>query len=176
MDWFKTVFIPSICKRMNNPKYPCSAILTEKQSDICRRYMNARQCCDINYNTWFTVYEITIDDCHFSLREYGRYNIISRGPTKEERKEAEARHEAMLSERENVKFQRLVRYVTEDPERFQVRYNQAKDKLDKAQRAYNIITNDPEAEDYEIEDAKEDLEDAEKEVEKFIRANEAANK
>lgn len=172
MKWFETVFIPSICKRMNNPKYPRSAILSEKQADICCQYMTPRQCYS-DYG-WFTIYEITIDGVSYYLRTRGKYTFLSRSATKEELAAYESERAAREAERELEKYNRLVRCVNEDPERFQRRYQEAKEQLERAQKAYAIITSDPDAKNYAIDDAKEDLEEAKEKVEKFVKAIEEA--
>lgn len=39
-SWFEETFLPSLETRMNNPKYPNQVILTKKQEEVCRKYMN----------------------------------------------------------------------------------------------------------------------------------------
>lgn len=75
MEWFKTVFLPSLEARMTNPKYPNQIILSPKQADICYKYMNSVQCHgDYGY---FTIYEIKIDGKLYQMTTRGKYTFLT---------------------------------------------------------------------------------------------------
>lgn len=38
-QWFENTFLPSFIPKMENKKYPNQAILSQKQYDICYKYM-----------------------------------------------------------------------------------------------------------------------------------------
>lgn len=165
MEWFETVFIPSICERMNNPKYPRSAILSDKQADICRKYMNAKQCHG-DYG-WFTIYESEIDGVVYQLTFRGKYAILSRTSTKEELAKWEDDSAKEKARKEQERMERLARYFVDNPERFYARYEKALKTFERAEVNYKTISNDPEADASEKAWAKDDFEMAKKEVKKF---------
>lgn len=76
MKWFTEVFLPSLEKRMNNPKYPNQLILSDKQYDVCLRYMNDKQCH--GFYGWFTIYEIEVDNIQYTVTDRGRYHFLSK--------------------------------------------------------------------------------------------------
>lgn len=65
--WFEDVFIPSFFDKMKNPKYPNRAILSERQFDICLKYMESRY-YDYSYKT---------DAFSVSVYDQGKYHFIS---------------------------------------------------------------------------------------------------
>lgn len=172
--WFTGQFLPSICERMNNPKYPRSAILSAGQADVCRKYMHAVQCYNGDYG-YFTVYELDVDGVTFTMTSRGRYTFLSRSMTKAELEEWEAQQASKKAEKEDTRFQLLVKRAILHPDRFKMNFQMASEQLERAREAYTAIINDPEADADEIRYANDDLKEAEKEVEKFIKAIKAAN-
>lgn len=75
MNWFKDVFIPSLEKKMNNPKYPNQCILSDKQADICRKYMRAVYCRS-DYSGFYN-YEIVIDNKYYQMTSRGKYHFLT---------------------------------------------------------------------------------------------------
>lgn len=77
--WFEETFLPSLEKSMNNPKYPNSCILSEKQSEVCAKYMDECTHTDL-YGKSFRTYEYNINSgsCrkHYQLTFNGRYRIL----------------------------------------------------------------------------------------------------
>lgn len=76
-EWFANEFLPSLEKRMTNPKYPNKCILTEKQADICCKYMKAIQHKDASYNGTFYTYEFETDIKKYQMSFAGRYTFLS---------------------------------------------------------------------------------------------------
>lgn len=74
-EWFETVFLPSFDSKMNNPKYPNRVILSEKQADICLRYMKSRECCD-TYGRYFSVYNYDVGTRHYCMWFAGKYTFL----------------------------------------------------------------------------------------------------
>ena len=74
--WFEDTFLPSFDRQMNNPKYPNRVILSEKQADICFRYMNSKQCRD-TYNRYFTQYTYDVGTRHYCMWFAGKYTFLS---------------------------------------------------------------------------------------------------
>lgn len=74
--WFDDVFLPSVTERMeSNKKYPNTMILSEKQEDICLRYMEPKQCYgDYGY---FTNYTYSLNGYKYLLYKQGRYSFLS---------------------------------------------------------------------------------------------------
>ena len=68
--WFEETFLPSIEARMNNPKYPNQAIISEKQGYICEKYMKPTNpdCITYFYN---------VGTKHYSMHRAGRYTFLS---------------------------------------------------------------------------------------------------
>lgn len=74
--WFDEVLIPSIISRiLENKKYPNSLILSEKQVNVCRRYMERKEEYNL-YGKWFSFYEYHVDGFNLTLLKRGRYYII----------------------------------------------------------------------------------------------------
>lgn len=69
--------MPSQIERVkrNDPKYGNRVILSEKQADICMRYMEPRECHG-DYG-WFTIYHYEITGYSFTLWCQGRYTFLS---------------------------------------------------------------------------------------------------
>lgn len=76
-NWFVGEFLPSLEKRMNNPKYPNSCILSEKQADVCCRYMKSEQHSGVDYNWVFTTYHLTVGNKTYTLSTKGSYTFLS---------------------------------------------------------------------------------------------------
>ena len=77
MKWFTEEFLPSIEKRMTNPKYPNQAILSVKQADVCYRYMTSKQHSDCSYGKRFTTYEVTANGKKYMMTERGKYTFLN---------------------------------------------------------------------------------------------------
>lgn len=75
MKWFTEVFLPSLEKHMNNPKYPNQCILSLKQAEICYRYMNERYCSG-DYGGFYN-YEIQVGNKYYQLTKRGKYTFLS---------------------------------------------------------------------------------------------------
>lgn len=73
--WFEETFLQSLEARMTNPKYPNQCILSEKQADICYRYMNSRNCSG-DYGC-FTNYEYTVGNKFYQMTKRGKYHFLS---------------------------------------------------------------------------------------------------
>ena len=78
MKWFLEEFLPSQEVRMNsNPKYPNSCILSQKQAEICYRYMEPHYCKG-DYGGFYN-YEITTPDGKFfQMTSRGKYIFLNR--------------------------------------------------------------------------------------------------
>lgn len=74
MAWFKNEFLPNLEKRMNNPKYPNQCILTEKQAEICYKYMKAVYCRG-DYGGFYN-YEIEADNKKYVMTKRGNYTFL----------------------------------------------------------------------------------------------------
>lgn len=74
-NWFEEVFLPSLEKRMNNPKYPNQVILTDKQEQVCERYMTYKPCVDL-YNRDFGIYIYNVGTKHYTMTFAGRYTFL----------------------------------------------------------------------------------------------------
>lgn len=73
--WFKEVFLPNVTKTMeNNKKYPYTMILSDKQADICYKYMEAKECKG-DYG-WFTNYYVESDGKKYMMYTQGRYTFL----------------------------------------------------------------------------------------------------
>lgn len=73
--WFTDVFLPCFDSRMNHPKYPNRCILSEKQADVCHKYMNAKQ-CHSTYNKWYNIYEAETETAKYTMYKAGRYTFL----------------------------------------------------------------------------------------------------
>lgn len=76
-NWFVGKFLPSLEKRMNNPKYPNTCILTEAQEDVCVRYMKSIQTFDCSYNMPNCSYVLVVGNRRYTLTRRGRYAFLS---------------------------------------------------------------------------------------------------
>jgi len=77
--WFEETFLPSLENKMNTPKYHNSCILSEKQVDICKKYMD-RKIHSGDYGIFASYeYDVNGDSCrkHYHLGYYGKYPILS---------------------------------------------------------------------------------------------------
>lgn len=75
MQWFIETFLPSLERRMTNPKYPNQCILSDKQAEICYKYMGSRSCRG-DYGT-FTNYEITVKNKYYQMTKRGKYHFLT---------------------------------------------------------------------------------------------------
>ena len=75
-EWFEEVFLPSFEDRMHNPKYPNQTILTERQADICIKYMDEKECKG-DYG-WHTTFSKKIGGTTWYIHKAGRYTFLSR--------------------------------------------------------------------------------------------------
>ena len=73
--WFEETFLPSLETRMNNPKYPNQAILTDKQEQVCEKYMTYKACTD-TYGRDFGIYIYTVGTKHYTMHFAGRYTFL----------------------------------------------------------------------------------------------------
>ena len=76
--WFEETFLPSIETRMNNPKYPNQAIISEKQFEICVRNMKGEQHIDSDYRKAFMTYTYQIGKTIYMAYQQGRYYFLHR--------------------------------------------------------------------------------------------------
>lgn len=121
--WFENQFIPSLCDRMNNPKYPRSVVLTDRQADICRMYMSPIQChSDYGY---FTIYQKTINGILFQMTFRGRYTFLSRDMTENERTQLEIERKL----EKEAKEAELINRIKSDPVRLNKRIAREKERL-----------------------------------------------
>ena len=74
-DWFVGEFLPSLEKRMDNPKYPNTCILSALQAEVCYKYMESIQ-CKSDYG-WFYVYELKVGNKAYQMKKVGRYIFLS---------------------------------------------------------------------------------------------------
>lgn len=73
--WFEFTFIPNIVNKINeNKKYHNSLILSEKQTDICKKYMIHKEKSTMSGRIGF--YEMSFDGYTLTLFKKGKYNII----------------------------------------------------------------------------------------------------
>ena len=95
-NWFVGEFLPSLEKRMNNPKYPNTCILTEAQEDVCVRYMKAIQTFDCSYNMPNCSYALVVGNRRYTLTRRGRYAFLSLRDLEWEKNYFEAKRRADL--------------------------------------------------------------------------------
>lgn len=76
-EWFETTFLPSFEDKMHNPEYLNQAILSEKQAQICHKYMDEQECRS-NYGKWFTTYRKQVGGTIWSVTTSGRYTFLHR--------------------------------------------------------------------------------------------------
>ena len=74
MKWFTETFLPSLESRMDNPKYPNQCILSEKQAEVCYRYMESTQHRG-DYG-WFTNYSIKVGTKVYKMYSQGKYIFL----------------------------------------------------------------------------------------------------
>lgn len=77
-NWFDTVFLPSFDNRMSNPNYPNQCILSEKQADICRRYMTESSAHDSDYKKDFIYLTYAIGGTNYIVEYRGRYTFLKK--------------------------------------------------------------------------------------------------
>lgn len=74
MKWFEEIFLPSLYNQKKMYHGKTATFLTDKQADICRRYMTER-ICHGDYGQ-FDVFEHTYGESKIQLCEMGKYNIL----------------------------------------------------------------------------------------------------
>lgn len=75
-NWFINQFLPSLDERMTNPKYPNSCIISRNQAEVCRRYMEERECHG-DYG-FFHMPEIDANGNHYYITHVGKYYFLNR--------------------------------------------------------------------------------------------------
>ena len=75
-SWFEETFLPSFEAKMHNPKYPNKTILSDKQAEICHKYMDERE-CKSDYG-WHTTYSKTVGGTVWYVHTTGKYTFLSR--------------------------------------------------------------------------------------------------
>jgi hypothetical protein len=76
MKWFVEVFLKSMIEKeqLQPQKYRGQVVLSSKQAEVCRRYMDEKQCHgDYGY---FSVYEFKTESHKFQLCESGKYTFL----------------------------------------------------------------------------------------------------
>lgn len=131
--WFTDEFFPSICSRIgSNPNYPLSTVISDRQFDMCRKYMTKSR----------FGYQIRIDGILYTAYNNRGYNILSREITNEEKAEATARSKTRRDAQTN---ERLAK-IRNNPEKFKREFQRLSEKLARAEEA--------------VQFSKEDLEEA----------------
>lgn len=74
--WFEETFLPSFEEKLHNPKYPNQVILSERQADICRQYMDEQE-SHTDYG-WHTVYRKQVGGTVWYIATAGRYTFLKR--------------------------------------------------------------------------------------------------
>jgi hypothetical protein len=74
MKWFEEVFLPSLFQQKKMVHGKVCTYLTEKQANICRKYMTER-ICNGDYGQ-FGIFEHTFNGNKIQLCESGRYTIL----------------------------------------------------------------------------------------------------
>ena len=74
MKWFLEVFLPSLHSIATQYHGKTVTFLTEKQADICRRYMTAKECHGFYGD--FVIFEGFFNDKKIQLCEAGKYDIL----------------------------------------------------------------------------------------------------
>ena len=103
MDWFLKTFLPSIEKRMDNPKYPNQTIITRNQFEVCAKYFHSVQCHG-DYG-WFTVWEFRTEEAHYQITFRGKYIFLTKTPSKED----EVNKSRREAEQQRIKAERIER-------------------------------------------------------------------
>lgn len=74
--WFEETFLPSFEEKMHNPKYPNQTILSERQADICRKYMDEKE--NKGDYGWHTTFSKKVGGTVWYIHTAGRYTFLSR--------------------------------------------------------------------------------------------------
>lgn len=74
MEWFENSFLPSLYERKKMVHGKWCTYLTDKQADVCRRYMQVRKCHG-DYGDFY-LEEYTFNGNKIQLCESGKYNIL----------------------------------------------------------------------------------------------------
>lgn len=76
--WFLEVFVPSLMERIRNQKSPLedSIIISDKQADVCRRYMVCKTSSrGVIYRK--PIWEIEVGDYLLQMTMSGKYNFLA---------------------------------------------------------------------------------------------------
>ena len=131
MKWFLEVFLPSIEKRMNNPKYPNQAIITRNQFDVCARYFQSVQ-CHSDYG-WFTIWEYRTEEAHYQITFRGQYIFLTKTPNEEDPSNKASRE----AEQQRIKAERIER-TKRNPERLEKKIAALKRKIQGRKEEYEL--------------------------------------
>ena len=71
---FEETFLPSLFNRKKMYHGKVATLLTDKQADVCRRYMTEK-ICHGDYGQ-FGIFEHTYNESKIQLCESGKYNIL----------------------------------------------------------------------------------------------------
>lgn len=74
MKWFESVFVPSLYERKRVVRGKTCTYLTDKQADVCRRYMSSKV-CNGDYGQ-FEIFEGFYNGNKIQLCESGKYNVL----------------------------------------------------------------------------------------------------
>lgn len=74
MKWFEETFLPSLFEQKKMGRSGLCTYLTEKQANICRKYMSER-ICHGDYGQ-FGIFEGSYNGNKIQLCESGRYTIL----------------------------------------------------------------------------------------------------
>lgn len=144
MEWFLGTLLPSLEKRMNNPKYPNQAIITRNQFDVCCKYFHPVQCHG-DYGR-FTIWEFATADAHYQITFRGKYIFLTKTPNEEDPVH-KARREA---ERYRIKIERIER-TKRNPERLSQKIDSIQQKIAKLILSWEADKSEP---DYDESDAE----------------------
>ena len=74
MSWFIEKFLTSLYERKKIVHGKECTYLTDKQADICKKYMNEKICYG-DYGQ-FIIYDFTFNNNKIQLCEQGKYNVL----------------------------------------------------------------------------------------------------
>lgn len=74
MKWFAETFLPSLYERRKMYHGKIATFLTERQANICRKYMSERICYS-DYGQ-FGIFEGQYDNKKIQLCEVGKYEVL----------------------------------------------------------------------------------------------------
>lgn len=78
-NWFVDTFLKSFedSGKFNNPKYPGQAIISDKQMEICYKYMEPHQYKEMDYKIYFTILELRVNNKLYTAQRRGKYNFLN---------------------------------------------------------------------------------------------------